>query len=181
LLARRGTARFDPRPKELSGPLLRAALIAVVLLAGLGTAAPARAELSAALDGRALIGFDQRYGGAVMLDVWAMRSWIRVGGATGLGALSANDKASSRVLTPLALSLAVIPDRDGAGFVGVLRAGGYGGGQKSGLIGGAFFSGTLGYGFSLGEGASIRLAAELWGLVGSNGGLFVGPTLGLGF
>jgi hypothetical protein len=116
-----------------------------------------------------------------MIDVWAMRSWLRVGGATGLGALSANDKASSRVLTPLALSLAVIPDRDAAGFVGVLRAGGYGGGQKSGLIGGAFFSGTLGYGFALGEGASIRLAAELWALVGSHGGLFVGPTVGLGF
>jgi len=151
------------------------------VLAWLASAAPARAELSGALDGRALIGFDQRYGGAVMIDVWAMRGWLRVGAATGIGALSANDEASSRVLSPLALSLAVIPDRDAAGFVCVLRAGGYGGGQKSGLIGGGFFSGTLGYGFSLGEGASIRVAAELWGLVGSHGGLFVGPTIGLGF
>jgi hypothetical protein len=160
--------------------LLRIALFAV-LCAWLASAAPARAELSGAIDGRPLLSLDQRYGGAVMIDVWATRSWLRVGAATGLGALSGNDEASSRVLTPLALSLAIIPSHDASGFVGVIRGGGYGGGQKSGLIGGAFFSGTLGYGFGLGEGASIRVAAELWGLIGSHGGLMVGPTLGLGF
>jgi hypothetical protein len=160
--------------------LLRLALTTLVL-ACLARAAPARAELSGAIDGRPLISFDQRYGGAVMIDVWASRSWLRVGAATGIGALSGNHQASSRVLTPLALSLAIIPGHDAAGFVGVLRGGGYGGGQKSGLIGGGFVSGTLGYGFSLGEGASIRVAAELWALIGSHGGLLVGPTVGLGF
>jgi hypothetical protein len=152
--------------------------VSCVWLAG---AAPARAELSGAIDGRPLLSLDQRYGGAVMLDVWATRSWFRVGAAAGLGAVSGNDDASSRVLTPLALSLALIPHDDASGFVGVIRGGGYGGGQKSGLIGGGFVSGTVGYGFGLGDGASIRVAAELWALIGSNGGLFLGPTLGLGF
>jgi hypothetical protein len=159
---------------------IRLALFALVC-AWLAGAAPARAEPSGSIDGRPLISFDQRYGGAVMIDVWATRSWLRVGAATGIGALSGNDDASSRVLTPLALSLALIPHDDASGFVGIVRGGGYGGGQKSGLIGGAFVSGTLGYGFGLGEGASIRVAAELWGLIGSHGGLLVGPTLGLGF
>ncbi len=144
-------------------------------------ARPARAELSGTVDGRALIGIDRSYGGALMADVWATRGWLRPGGAFGIAAVSAGDGASSRVLTPLALSLAFVPRGERMGFVAVARLGGYAGAQKGGLIGGGFASCTLGYAFSLGEGASLHLSAELWGLVGAHSGLFLGPAVGLGF
>lgn len=144
-------------------------------------ASPARAELSGAVDARPLLGITGRYGGAALVDLWGMRGRMRVGGALGLGALSAGDGASSRVLTPLALSLALAPAGEASGFVATLRLGGYAGAQKGGFTGGGYGSCALGYGFSLGEGASVRLAAEISGLLGARGGVFVGPALGLGF
>lgn len=139
------------------------------------------AELSGAVDGRALIGIDGRYGGALSLDLWATRGMFRPGAAFAIGALSRHDSASSRVFTPLSLSLAFVPGGDASGLVAIVRVGGYAGAQKGGLIGGGFASGSLGYGLALGEGASLRLAAEAWGLIGQHGGIFFGPTLGLGF
>lgn len=143
--------------------------------------AAASAELSGAVDGRALIGLDARYGGALSIDLWATRGMFRPGAAFAIGALSRHESTSSRVLTPLALSLAFVPSGDASGFVAVVRAGGYAGAQKGGLIGGGFASGSLGFGLALGEGASLRLAAEAWGFIGQHGGIFFGPTLGLGF
>ncbi|MDB4977349.1 MAG: hypothetical protein JWN48_5690 [Myxococcaceae bacterium] len=159
----------------------RSALGLLACLSALCGAASARAELSGGVDGRALIGLDSRYGGALSVDLWGTRSRFRPGASFGIGALSANDDASSRVFTPLALSLAFVPSGDASGFVAVVRAGGYAGAQKGALIGGGFASGSLGYGIALGEGASLRFAAEAWGLIGQHGGVFFGPSVGLGF
>ncbi|MDB4986486.1 MAG: hypothetical protein JWN04_1664 [Myxococcaceae bacterium] len=142
----------------------------------------ARAELSGEADGRALIGLDGRYGGALSLDLWGTRGMFRPGAAFGLGALSSNRHGSSRVFTPLALSLGFVPWGDErTGLVLVVRGGGYAGAQKGGLIAGAFASGSMGLAIALGEGASLRLAGEAWGLIGPHGGVFFGPTVGLGF
>lgn len=137
-----------------------------------------------ALDARPLFGFAARHGGAVSLDVWLRLGMFRLGAMSGIGALSGNDEVSSRVLTPLALSFALVPRADGAGWFGLARLGGYLGAEKGGFIRGLFASGALGYGFALGEGASIRVGADLWGLAataGGRGGVFVGPMVGLGF
>jgi hypothetical protein len=160
----------------------RSRLGLLLALATLWLAAPARAELSGSVDGRALIGIDGRYGGAAMVDLWALRGMVRPGAAFGLGALSkGEDSVSSRVFTPLAFSLAFVPHPDAGSFFGVARVGGYLGAEKGGFIGGFFAGGSLGYGFSLGEGATLRLAGDAWGLVGPRGGIFLGPSLGLGF
>jgi hypothetical protein len=160
----------------------RPELALVIALLGLLCAAPARAELSGAVDGRALFGVDGRYGGAAMIDLWGLRGMVRPGAAFGIGALSAGDrKVSSRVVTPLALSLAFVPRPEGSSFFGVARLGGYLGAEKGGFIGGLFVGGALGYGIGLGEGASFRFALDVWGMVGERGGLFLGPSLGLGF
>lgn len=156
------------------------ALLVVLLLAWL--AAPARAELSGAVDARALIGIDGRYGGGVMVDLWGRRGIVRPGGSFGLGALSKGEGAvSSRMMTPLALSLAIVPWPEGSSLFLIGRVGGYLGAEKGGFIGGVFAGGSLGYGISLGEGATVRLGADAWGLIGEHGGLFLGPSLGLGF
>lgn len=141
----------------------------------------ARAELSGAVEGHALIGIDQRYGGGLSADVWAMRGWLRPGGFFGTTALSAGHGASSRVLTPLGFSLAFMPRGERTGFLGIVRLGGYAGAQKGGFIGGGFGNCALGYGFALGEGVHMRVAAEAWGFLGHHGGLFLGPAVGLGF
>jgi hypothetical protein len=162
--------------------LLRTAVastIAFALLLLWGSSA--QAELSGGVDGRALLGIDGRYGGALAADLWLTRGVVRPGAAFAIAALSKSDDASSRVVTPLAFSLAVMPSGDASGFVGIARLGGYAGAQKGGFIGGGFGSCALGYGFSLGEGASLRIAADLWGLIGKGGGLFFGPSLGLSF
>ncbi len=156
------------------------ALLLVLLVAGL--AAPARAELSGAVDARALIGIDGRYGAGLMVDLWGLRGIVRPGGSFGIGALSQGDGAvSSRMMTPLAFSLAIVPWPEGSSLYLIGRVGGYLGAEKGGFIGGAFAGGSLGYGISLGEGATVRLGADAWGLIGERGGLFLGPSLGLGF
>jgi hypothetical protein len=39
----------------------------------------------------------------------------------------------------------------------------------------------VGYRLDLGEGASVRLGVDLWGLFMHESGLFLGPYVGLGF
>jgi hypothetical protein len=152
-----------------------------LLLVALLFAVPARAELSGATDGRALLGVDGRYGGALMIDLWGLRGKWRPGAAFGLGALSENDSASSRLFSPLALSMAFVPWPDGSSPFVVGRVGGYLGAEKGGFIGGLYAGGALGYGIGLGEGATVRLGVDLWGLIGERGGFFLGPAVGLGF
>jgi hypothetical protein len=141
----------------------------------------ARAELSGATDGRALFGVDQRYGGGVMTDIWGLRGRVRPGIAVGLSALSGNDEASSRVVTPAGFSLAFGPSTEVSSLIAVTRLGGYVGMEKGAFIGGGFASGAVGYAIALGEGASIRLTVDVWGLIGKRGGVFFGPAVGLGF
>lgn len=154
---------------------------ALLLLAALAVTSPARAELAGAIDAQGLFGLDRRYGGAVLTELWGRRGIVRPGAAVGFAALSSSDDASSRLLTPLAFSLAIMPGMENSGFVGVARLGGYLGAEKGGFIGGGFASAALGYAISLGEGASVRITADVWGLVGKRGGAFFGPALGLGF
>jgi hypothetical protein len=154
-----------------------------LLVACLGFASGARAvpRVYGAVDGRYLVGVSNRHGGAIGLDLWfGMRSF-RLGGSFGVGALSKNREASSRVFTPLGLSMGIMPGADRSGPTALLRLGGYAGAQKSGLIYGPFASCALGYGFALGEGASVRLGVDGWLLMLHQGGVFVGPYFGLGF
>ncbi|HEX5661619.1 MAG TPA: hypothetical protein VFX59_30725 [Polyangiales bacterium] len=155
-------------------------LVLIVALLGL-LATPARAELSGAVDGRALIGLDGRAGGAVMLDVWALRGTWRPGGCFGMGGLSSHDSASSRLISPFGLSLAFVPWPAGSSLFVVARGGGYVGVEKGGFLAGGFAGGALGYALDLGEGSSVRFAVNTWVLIGARGGLFLGPSVGLGF
>jgi hypothetical protein len=154
-------------------------LLIVALLALLTV--PARAEVSGAVDGRALFGLDGRYGGALMLDAWALRGRWRPGGCFGLGALSSDDDSSARLFSPLGLSLSFVPwpERSSPFLTG--RVGAYFGAEKGGFLVGFYTGGALGYGLHVGEGATVRFAADVWAMVGERGGFFLGPSLGLGF
>lgn len=116
-----------------------------------------------------------------MAELWATRGRVRPGATFGLGALAKNDDASSRVLTPLAFSLAFMPRDERSSVFGIVRLGGYAGAEKGGFIAGGFGGATIGYRIALGEGASIMLGADGWGLIGEHGGVFLGPMVGLGF
>jgi hypothetical protein len=107
---------------------------------------------------------------------------VRGGLGLGVAALSGEGKASSRVLTPLGLSLSLAaPDELRSGPLAVLRAGFAPGAEKGGFVLAGWGSCALGYRIALGEGASVRLGVESWLLLGEDGGLFLGPFVGLGF
>jgi len=166
------------RAERAAFGLLAAALLS---LATALQATPVQAELSGSVSARGLFGIDGRYGGALLADLWGTRGVVRPGAAFGIGALAKGDDASSRIVTPFAFSLAVVPSGDRTGFVGALRLGGYAGAEKGGFIAGGFGAATLGIGIALGEGASLQLGADAWGLLGKRGGAFFGPSIGLGF
>jgi hypothetical protein len=152
------------------------------LLALSSAAAPAHAELSGAVDGRFLVGLaPQRYGGGVLAELWGRRGVVRPGAAFGILAASEGDDESSLFLTPLGFSLAITPSGDASGFIGIARLGGYLGAIKGGLTTGGFASASAGYAIALGEGASVRFTADVWGILGGRDGVFVGPAFGLGF
>jgi hypothetical protein len=155
----------------------------LVVLIAWSLAAPARSAppLHGAVDGRGLIALSQRYGGALSADLWWGEGVLKAGLGVAVGALSGHDDASSRVFTPLGLSLALGPRGEGSGPLATLRAGLLPGAEKGGLMLGGWASCAIGYRFALGEGASLRLGADGWLLLGEHGGLFWGPFLGLGF
>jgi hypothetical protein len=170
---------------------VRAALVGLLALAILPVASSALAAppIHGAVDARALLGVSNRQGASLGLDLWLGSGVFRVGGTFGVGAVSKDERTTSRVFTPLGLSAAIVPREDVSGPTGVFRGGVYAGGQKSGLMAGPFLSCALGYRFALGEGASLRLGLDAWALFKNNGkgpqafsrGLFLGPYLGLGF
>lgn len=160
----------------------RAAVMALALVSALWPgAAAAGPDVHGAIDARPLIGFSQRYGGALGVDVWWGSGVLRAGVGLAVGALSSNERASSRVFTPVGLSLDLSVPAAASSPFATLRVGALPGAEKGGLYLGGWGSCALGYRISLGEGASVRLGADAWYLMGPRGGLFVGPFVGLGF
>jgi hypothetical protein len=155
----------------------------------LSASALALPPVHGALDARLLAGLSNRQGAALGVDLWAGEGTFRLGGTVGVGAVSKDRRVTSRVFTPLGLSLGIMPRGHASGPTALFRGGVYAGAQKSGLIIGPFASSALGYRFSLGEEASFRLGVDFWAFFQHNGtdnerfrrGLFVGPYLGLGF
>ena len=146
--------------------------------------APGRAnpEVHGAVDVRGLIEPAGRFGGAINADVWFGKSLLKAGLAGGVGAISNRSDASSRVFTPFGLSLGLAPRaQDASGPMATLRLGVAPGAQKGGFVVAGWASCALGYRFALGEGASVRLGADAWFLIGKQGGVLFGPFLGLGF
>jgi hypothetical protein len=168
--------------------LARAGLLALAIwsVSSIALAAP---SLHGAVDGRMLFGVTNRYGGSLSLDLWGGSGLFRLGGMVGVGAVSKDEATTSRVFSPLGLSMALLPGSGSVGGSVIVRGGAYAGAQKSGLILGPFVSCALGLRFDLGEGASVRLGVDVWGLFKNNGGgsdqhkrgLSLGPYVGLGF
>jgi hypothetical protein len=180
-----GAARFRSRAlRRVTTRLLFT--LALWSITSLALAAP---ELHGAVDGRMLLGITNRYGGSLGVDLWAGSGRLRLGGTIGVGAVSKDDATSSRVFSPLGLSAALMPREGASGPTLVLRGGVYAGAQKSGLILGPFMSCALGFRKDLGEGASVRVGVDFWGLFMNNGGgadehkrgILIGPYVGLGF
>lgn len=164
--------------KPSRGLLTLAFVLIGTLLAAPAHAAPA---IGGAADARLLIGLDGRYGAALSADLWYAPTRLKIGGAFAAAAISSGDGLSSRIVTPVGLSLACEPARDLPGLTLAGRFGVAPGARKGGFMWGAWTSAAIGYRFALGEGASVRLGADLWGLFGNGGGLFIAPYVGLGF
>jgi hypothetical protein len=148
------------------------------------SAGPARADstVHGAVDARGLIETSGRFGGAINADLWWGEGLLRAGLTAGVGAVSNRSGASSRVFTPVGLSLGIAPRaQDASGPLATLRLGVAPGAQKGGFVVAGWAGCALGYRFALGEGASVRLGADAWFLIGKQGGVFFGPFLGLGF
>lgn len=160
---------------------LAASSLLVVLALCVASLAHAEPRLSGAVDARGWIGFEQRHGASLGVDLWGLSGPLRVGGTFGVGALSQHGRVSSRVYTPAGLSLALVPPDDRSGLNLVVRGGVYAGAKKGGLIAGPFASGALGYRLALGEGASLRLGVDFWALFQHDTALLLGPYVGLGF
>ena len=156
-------------------------LCALCLLSGAVRRAYAAPPTEGAVDGRMLFGVSGRYGGALSTDLWFNTGLLKLGGAFAVGAISEGAGYSSRVLTPVGLSLALQPSVDVSGPTAVLRGGIAAGAKKGGFSLGPWGSCALGYRFALGEGASVRVGADVWLLLGDGKGLFLAPYLGLGF
>lgn len=133
-----------------------------------------------AADGRVLLGIRGRYGGALSTDLWYGAGLLKIGGAFSAAAISKGSGFSSRILTPVGLSLALMPPGEGSGPTAVARAGVAAGAKKGGFTATSWLSCALGYRFALGEGASVRLGTDVWLLL-RGGGLFFAPYFGLGF
>jgi len=133
-----------------------------------------------AADGRVLLGLGGRYGGALSTDLWYGAGLLKIGGAFSAGAISKGSGFSSRVLTPVGLSLALLPSGEDSGPTAVGRGGIAPGARKGGFTVTSWLSCALGYRFALGEGASLRLGTDVWLLL-RGGGLFFAPYVGLGF
>ena len=127
------------------------------------------------------MGVQGRYGGALSADLWYGAGLLKIGGAFAAGAISKGSGFSSRVLTPVGLSLALAPLRESSGPTAVARGGIAAGVKQGGFTVGPWISCALGYRFTLGEAASLRLGLDVWSLLGSGRGLFLAPYFGLGF
>jgi hypothetical protein len=175
----RSRARSDWRAR---GQVALAGLLSCFLWflpPGRAAAAP---EVHGAIDGRFLLEPAGRLGGALTADLWFGSGLLKAGVAAGVGAISADGKKSSRVFTPVGLSLGLAPKAlDASGPLATLRLGVAPGAEKGGFLMAFWADCALGYRFALGEGASLRLGADAWLLIGPRGGLFFGPFVGLGF
>ncbi len=157
-------------------------LAVALCLGSLVSRAAAQTELHGAVDGRVLVEPAGRFGGAANADLWWGQGTFRAGLAAGVGAVSNRKGASSRVFTPFGLSLGLAPRApDVGGPMATLRLGVAPGAQKGGFVVAGWAGCALGYRFAMGEGASVRLGADAWFLIGRQGGVFFGPFLGLGF
>ncbi len=147
-------------------------------------ASPVRAAppvVQGAADARVLLGGSGRYGGAFSTDLWLSAGPLQLGGAVAVGAISRGAGSSSRVLTPVGLSVALQPVQDVSGPTMLARGGLVAGANQGGFTAGPWISGALGYRFALGEGASVRVGADAWALFGRDRALFLAPYVGLGF
>jgi hypothetical protein len=144
-------------------------------------AASASASPGGALEAHGLFDPSVRFGGAITADVWYGRGRFKGGGVFGVGALSAGDGQSSRVLTPVGGVFAFVPEPEQSGLTLLARGGMLAGAKKGGFTLEPWLSGAVGYAFSLGEGASVRAGLEVWGMIGRDAGLLIAPTFGFGF
>lgn len=147
---------------------LIAAAIALAIAAGPSSASAQDVEPSGALTAHFLIS-DGDLGGAAMLDVWAAFEWLRVGGFFGGGAIPSERDEHNRVLMPFGVSVAAVLPTQFVSLEVRARAGAWGGAtQAEKLAIGIFTGGGLYLGFSLGQGATIQLGLDVWGVIGSD-------------
>ena len=141
--------------------------------------AHAEVEPAGALTSSLLLAEDS-WGGALLADVTAPIGVLRVGGAIGIGALTSDDDARSRVYMPLAVSLGLVA-RTGVGLWLDLRAraGAWAGATNQGLAAG-FWLAAGGYlAYALGPGVAIGAGLEGRFLLGHGDTIAIAPGLTL--
>lgn len=149
------------------GPMML--VVGVLLVAGAPTA-EAQLMPAGALSAQALISFtdtegsaetDSGYGGLFLTDVTAPFGMFRIGGAMGLGAITSDVDAVSRVFMPLTLALGFVYRPSKLWIDLRARAGMWAGVTNQGLSAGALFSagGFIGYAFGPTVAAGVTVDA----------------------
>jgi hypothetical protein len=113
---------------------------------------------------------DGDLGGAVLLDVWAVHEWLRIGGFVGAGAIPSETDSRNRVMMPFGISFgAEVSWGELLALHARVRAGLWTGAtQSEKLTIGVFFGGGAYLGFQIGHGAVVQVGADVWGLIGSD-------------
>ena len=164
------------------GRLLGAGLL-VAASAVLVSPSPAQAQLRphGAAEGTFLVAPDgDPWGAALTVDLWAPVGVFRFGGALGVGALTSDVDADSRILMPVGASAALILGEDRKPFFEVrLRAGAWGGATNQGLAAGAWLAGGAYFGYALGPNVSLGAGVSGWFLLGHGDIVAIAPGLTL--
>ena len=186
---------FAGEARRWVGPLAGAALwLAALLLAAFAFgAATARAQDEPPADpgagvtgpagtvaGHFLASPEGDIGGALMADIWYPLEWFRIGGFFGAGAVPSEVDLRNRVFMPFGVSAGVDLMGDSVGLSLRVRGGLWGGAtQEVKLTAGGFMGGGAYLLIPLGEGASVALGLDVWGVFGDGETVLIAPGAGL--
>lgn len=158
----------------MSSPFVHAIAAAGAIAAcSMAIARPARADAArpgGSIGAHLFVADGADVGGGVVLDVWAVAEWMRIGGFVGAGAIPSARDDHNRVMMPIGLSFAGnVVVTEFLTLQARLRAGVWGGAtQAEKLTAGPFFGGGMYLGFRLGPEAVAHVGADIWGVVGSD-------------
>lgn len=169
--------RSDRRGSGLGRALRLAALTLGITLSIARTAV---AEPGGAITGSFLVS-EGEFGGAGLVDVWAVLGPLRVGGAFGLGFMPSADDDRSRVIAPAGLSLGVQGVARRFVFEVRGRGGFWSGATNDGLRAGGWLAVGGHFGYELSPHVAITCGVDGWFLFGPAEAMVFAPGLGFSF
>jgi len=155
-----------------------AVVVAAWLCVSGAGAARAQVRPSGAADAVFLAG-EGVVGGALTVDLWApVGALLRIGGVLGVGGLTSDDDARSRIFMPAGASVSLVIGAERRPFFELrVRGGLWGGATNQGLAASGWLAGGAYFGYALGPNVAIGAGVSAWWLAGHGGILAVAPGI----